>query len=123
MARAPGSRAPKGNCVGWIGGRTRTGTPSSLGADITVDRLTAGAIFRGLPWSYGDKRTRNKRFGPGGGTRRLHQTPSLRKGSPWGRNRIDGRVKVLPFARWDSAVTGSKRTIANDNRAPVAIAA
>ena len=31
--------------------------------------------------------------------------------------------KGVAFARWDSAVTGSKRTIANDNRAPVALAA
>jgi hypothetical protein len=26
---------------------------------------------------YGDKRRRNKLFGPGGGTRRLHQSPLL----------------------------------------------
>jgi hypothetical protein len=26
---------------------------------------------------YGDKRYRNKLFGPGGGTRRLHQSPLL----------------------------------------------
>ena len=31
--------------------------------------------------------------------------------------------KGVLFARWDSAVTGSKNTIANDNRVPIAIAA
>jgi len=36
-----------------------------------------GAV-RGNP-DYGDKRTRNTRIGPGGGTRRLHQSiPALR---------------------------------------------
>jgi hypothetical protein len=41
----------------------------------------------GLPdsFGYGDKRGRNKRFGPGGGTRRLHQTLTrLAAGSPEG---------------------------------------
>jgi hypothetical protein len=33
----------------------------------------------GVPdsFGYGDKRGRNKRFGPGGGTRRLHQIEVL----------------------------------------------
>ena len=48
-----------------------------------------------LFYSYGDKRARNRRIGPGGGTRRLHQKKI------WGRNRIDGRSKVLAFARRD----------------------
>ena len=61
--------------------------------------MAARAIFALLLRSYGDKRTRNKRIGPGGGTRRLHQIPHFR-GIPRGRNRIDGRVKVHPFARW-----------------------
>ena len=67
-------------------------------------------------WNYGDKRARNKRIGPGGGTRRLHQIVG-------GRNRIDERVKGLTFARWGTAVIGPICTIANDNRAPVALAA
>ena len=46
---------------------------------------------------YGDKRARNTRIGPGGGTRRLHQTSFI--WGLWGRNRIDGRLKVLAFAR------------------------
>ena len=28
-------------------------------------------------WDYGHKRARNTRIGPGGGTRRLHQTPFI----------------------------------------------
>jgi len=46
---------------------------------------------------YGHKRARNKRIGPGGGTRRLHQT-SVICGS-WGRNRIDERLKGLALSR------------------------
>ena len=43
----------------------------------------------------------------------------------WGRNRIDGRSKMLAFARLTATVIGVKCTIANDNRAPskMAIAA
>ena len=66
--------------------------------------------------NYGDKRACNKRIGPGGGTRRLHQ--KLR-----GRNRIDGRLKGLALFRREATVIGAKCTIANDNRAPVAMAA
>ena len=70
---------------------------------------------------YGDKRARNKRIGPGGGTRRLHQNLSF--GDVWGRNRIDGRLKVLAFARRDATVIGSTSIVANDNYAPVRVAA
>ena len=42
---------------------------------------------------YGHKRAGNKRIGPGGGTRRLHQTPGV--AGPRGRNRIDERLKEL----------------------------
>jgi hypothetical protein len=70
---------------------------------------------------YGDKRACNTRIGPGGGTRRLHQNPSF-EGS-WGRNRIDGRLKMLAFTRRTATVIGVKCTVANDNRAPVAVAA
>src|SRR5215813_5691579 len=38
-------------------------------------------------------RRRNKPFGPGGGTRRLHQSPTVRFGLWRGRNRIDEGVK------------------------------
>ena len=41
----------------------------------------------------------------------------------WGRNRIDGRLKMLAFTRLDATVIGSKRIIANDNYAPVKAAA
>jgi len=44
--------------------------------------------------NYGNKRACNKRIGPGGGTRRLHQFLG-------GRNRIDGRLKMLAFTRRD----------------------
>ena len=70
---------------------------------------------------YGHKRARNKRIGPGGGTRRLHQK-SFVWGS-WGRNRIDERLKELALSRLSATVIGETGTIANDNRAPVAVAA
>ena len=40
-----------------------------------------------------------------------------------GRNRIDGRVKATAFTRQDATVIGSKRIVANDNFAPVRVAA
>jgi len=40
-----------------------------------------------------------------------------------GRNRIDGRLKVLAFTRRDTTVIGSLKLVANDNNAPVALAA
>ncbi len=55
---------------------------------------------------YGHKRARNKRIGPGGGTRRLHQT-SFIWGS-WGRNRIDERLKVLALSRRGATVSARK---------------
>src|SRR5262249_2964661 len=49
----------------------------------------------------------HKRFGPGGGTRRLHHSLPLSPGrGRWGRNRIDERGKGAVFARYGSAVTG-----------------
>ena len=71
--------------------------------------------------NYGDKRACNKRIGPGGGTRRLHQISFV--WGLWGRNRIDGRLKGLALSRLSATVTGENSTIANDNRAPVALAA
>ena len=41
----------------------------------------------------------------------------------WGRNRIDERVKEIALSRRVATVIGAKSTIANDNRAPVAMAA
>ena len=41
----------------------------------------------------------------------------------WGRNRIDGRLKMIAFTRRDATVIGAKNIIANDNYAPVAVAA
>ena len=74
-----------------------------------------------LATDYGHKRARNTRIGPGGGTRRLHQSPLIWR--QWGRNRIDERLKGLALSRRSATVTGEKSTIANDNRAPVAMAA
>ena len=48
---------------------------------------------------------------------------SLHLRAVWGRNRIDGRLKMLAFARQSATVIGELCTIANDNRAPVALAA
>jgi hypothetical protein len=53
---------------------------------------------------------------PGGSTRTL-------VGGQWGRNRIDGRVKGIAFTRRDATVIGSMRIVANDNYAPVRVAA
>ncbi len=50
---------------------------------------------------------------PGGST-----TSKLR-----GRNRIDGRLKMLAFTRRDATVIGTNCIIANDDYAPVAVAA
>jgi len=50
-----------------------------------------GAIFNLFRQrNYEHKRARNKRIGPGGGTRRLHQPPFIWR--IWGRNRIDERL-------------------------------
>jgi hypothetical protein len=86
-------------------------------------------IVRARP-DYGDKRLRNKRTGPGGGTRRLHRAASREKseaririseghsdfrllisefwrGAPRrGRNRIDRRVKAVLSLGMVSAVIG-----------------
>ena len=68
---------------------------------------------------------RNKRCGPGGSARRLHQIPFTPSGWGilWGRNRIDVRGKGMVFARWGSAVTGPNSIVANDNYAEARLAA
>ncbi len=40
-----------------------------------------------------------------------------------GRNRIDGRLKMLAFARCGVAVIDPRSLVANNNNAPVALAA
>ena len=67
---------------------------------------------------------RNKPFGPGGSTRRLHQNP---KSAPFGgfrrgRNRIDEGVKGVFFLGIVPPLSGYA-IVANDNYAPVAQAA
>ena len=64
-----------------------------------------------LIFSYGDKRLILNRYGPGGGTRRLHQ---------WGRNRIDVRVNSQNFARNGTNVIGPNFINANDNEMALA---
>ncbi len=55
----------------------------------------------------------NRRYGPGGGTRRLHH----RKLSTllWGRNRIDVRNKDMRFARHGTIVIGLNFIRGNNN--------
>ena len=59
----------------------------------------------------------NKRYGPGGGTRRLHHL-ALR-----GRNRIDMRGKDAAFARYGIRRYRAEHIVANDNYAEVRLAA
>jgi hypothetical protein len=63
--------------------------------------------------------SRNKPFGPGGSTRRLHH-PLL--GILRGRNRIDEGVKVV-FLPVIAPTLSGYFVVANDNYAPVALAA
>ena len=65
---------------------------------------------------------RNKPFGPGGGTRRLHPSPSHEGGFRRGRNRIDEGVKGVFFLGMVPPLSGYA-IVANDNYAPVAQAA
>ena len=54
---------------------------------------------------------------PGGSTK------TLSFAGIWGRNRIDGRLKGYALSRLSATDIGEISTIANDNRAPVALAA
>ena len=54
---------------------------------------------------------------PGGST----NIPSF--GGLWGRNRIDGRLKGLALSRLEATVIGAPKLVANDNEAPMALAA
>jgi len=65
---------------------------------------------------------RNKPFGPGGSTRRLHQSPRKLCGFRRGRNRIDGGVKGGLLPGMVPPLSGLS-IVANDNYAPVAQAA
>ncbi len=69
---------------------------------------------------------RNKPFGPGGGTRRLHQLPQLLNRSDrlriWGRNRIDEGVKELFSLGMVPPISG-RFIVANDNYAEARLAA
>ena len=65
---------------------------------------------------------RNKPFGPGGSTRRLHPSPPFIGGLRRGRNRIDEGVKGVFFPGMVPPLSGYA-IVANDNFAPVAQAA
>src|ERR1700732_5197568 len=65
---------------------------------------------------------RNKPFGPGGSTRRLHPSPPQDCGLRRGRNRIDEGVKGAFFLGMVPPLSGYA-IVANDNYAPVAQAA
>ena len=65
---------------------------------------------------------RNKPFGPGGSTRRLHPSPPLQDGFRRGRTRIDEGVKGEFFPGMVPPLSGYA-IVANDNYAPVAQAA
>ena len=65
---------------------------------------------------------RNKPFGPGGSTRRLHPSPTLTGGFRRGRTRIDEGVKVGLLLGMVPPISG-QIVVANDNYAPVAQAA
>ena len=65
---------------------------------------------------------RNKPFGPGGSTRRLHPSPPLWCGFRRGRTRIDEGVKGEFFLGMVPPLSGYA-IVANDNYAPVAQAA
>ena len=66
---------------------------------------------------------RNKPFGPGGSTRRLHQNPApASAGLRRGRNRIDEGVKGALLLGMVPPLSGQS-IVANDNYAPVAQAA
>ena len=66
---------------------------------------------------------RNRRYGPGGGTRRLHHfLPGHGGRDHRGRNRIDVRSKGMVCVRHDTTVIGSILTSANDNVALAAAA-
>ena len=41
----------------------------------------------------------------------------------WGRNRIDGRLKGFALSRLEATVIGAFKLVANDNKAPMAMAA
>ena len=67
---------------------------------------------------------RNKPFGPGGSTRRLHLSARLSKARAFrrGRNRIDEGVKGVLLLGMVPPISGHL-IVANDNYAPVAQAA
>ena len=96
---------------------------------IVARHLTVGIALRPHPsyicgaglTDYGDKRRWNKRSGPGGGTRRLHQISGT-AGVYGGETRIDARGKGYLSPGMIPPLSGHNLS-ANDNFAPEALAA
>ena len=65
---------------------------------------------------------RNKPYGPGGSTRRLHPSPFETRGLRRGRNRIDEGVKGVLLLGMVPPLSGQS-IVANDNYAEVRLAA
>src|ERR1700690_549861 len=89
-----------------------------------VNQLRLFSTRRGNPAMAINGR-RNKPFGPGGSTRRLHPSPLLGRaenGLRRGRNRIDEGVKDGLLLGMVPPLSG-RLIVANDNYAPVAQAA
>ncbi len=92
---------------------------------IHLRELWRGRYNGDVLWTMVINAIRNKRCGPGGGTRRLHQASLILRSvlkrrkseSRWGRYRIDVRNKGMVFTRYDTAVKG-RFISANDNIAP-----
>src|SRR5271156_614998 len=92
---------------------------SFIGATLSrVAALLLATFWAYIPWcrrkpAMAINGRRNKPFGPGGSTRRLHQR---------GRNRIDEGVKGVLLLGMVPPLSGHS-IVANDNYAPVALAA
>ena len=117
---------------GRFRGETATGrhqTESITPRSPPVQRLSALFFSKLAPYIGGAgspameiNDRRNKPFGPGGSTRRLHPSPPLWCGFRWGRTRIDEGVKGEFFLGMVPPLSGYA-IVANDNYAPVAQAA
>ena len=106
--------------------RTKVSSKSCVSTAFTALSFSTFAPYiggAGLPAMEINDR-RNKPFGPGGSTRRLHQNPRARHrgGFRRGRNRIDEGVKGAFFLGMVPPISGHA-IVANDNYAPVAQAA
>jgi hypothetical protein len=108
-----GSEAPRffwaresGNLADGVFRNRVARTPSPPGDRVTPSNVPAERLYcrcRRRP-AMAINATRNRRSGPGGSSRRLHQIPLW--GSVRGRIRLDARDKGVVFARHGTAVIG-----------------